>query len=55
MKKTPAVLAIVSAVMFAAPFAHAVTAVALPADAPADRSFGKLEQVHAFYDAMPTR
>jgi sugar lactone lactonase YvrE len=54
MKKLPAVLAIVSAVMFAAPFAHAVTAVALPADAPADRSFGKLEQVHAFYDAMPT-
>nr|WP_259741212.1 major royal jelly family protein [Pseudomonas fluorescens] len=36
------------------PFAHAINAVALPANAPADRPFGKLEQVHAFYDAMPT-
>lgn len=50
MKKLSAALAMV----MAAPFAHAISAVALPANAPADRSFGKLEQVHAFYDAMPT-
>lgn len=50
MKKLSAVLALI----VAAPFAHAISAVALPANAPADRSFGKLEQVHAFYDAMPT-
>lgn len=47
-------LAILSATLFVVPFAQAITAVALPADAPADRPFGKLEQVHAFYDAMPT-
>ncbi|WP_456021708.1 L-dopachrome tautomerase-related protein [Pseudomonas protegens] len=50
MKKLSAALAMV----MAAPFAHAISAVPLPANAPADRSFGKLEQVHAFYDAMPT-
>ena len=54
MKTLPAVIALLSAAAFGAPFAHAINAVALPADAPADRSFGKLEQVHAFYDAMPT-
>ncbi|RDL20869.1 L-dopachrome tautomerase-related protein [Pseudomonas jessenii] len=54
MKTLPAVIALLSAAAFVAPFAHAINAVALPADAPADRSFGKLEQVHAFYDAMPT-
>ncbi|MEG2911039.1 MAG: L-dopachrome tautomerase-related protein [Pseudomonas sp.] len=54
MKNLPAVIALLSAAAFGAPFAHAINAVALPADAPADRSFGKLEQVHAFYDAMPT-
>ena len=54
MKKLSAVIALLSAAAFGAPFAHAINAVALPADAPADRSFGKLEQVHAFYDAMPT-
>ncbi|MFJ2478840.1 L-dopachrome tautomerase-related protein [Pseudomonas sp. NPDC087598] len=54
MKKLPAALLIASAAMLAVPFAQAINAVALPADAPADRSFGKLEQVHAFYDAMPT-
>lgn len=50
MKKLSAALVMV----MAAPFAHAISAVALPANAPADRSFGTLEQVHAFYDAMPT-
>lgn len=54
MKTLPAVIALLSAAAFGAPFAHAINAVALPADAPADRSFSKLEQVHAFYDAMPT-
>lgn len=50
MKKLSAALVMV----MAAPFAHAISAVALPANTPADRSFGTLEQVHAFYDAMPT-
>lgn len=54
LKKLSAVLAIFSAVSMVAPFAHAINAIALPANAPADRSFCKLEQVHAFYDAMPT-
>ncbi|EPN66228.1 hypothetical protein A245_06794, partial [Pseudomonas syringae pv. actinidiae ICMP 19096] len=31
-----------------------MTAVELPAGAPADKPVCKLEQVHAFYDAMPT-
>ncbi|KPZ00564.1 Uncharacterized protein ALO94_04825, partial [Pseudomonas syringae pv. spinaceae] len=31
-----------------------MTAVELPAGAPADKPVGKLEQVQAFYDAMPT-
>lgn len=54
IKNLPAVLAIVSAAVFAVPMAHAITAVGLAEDAPADKAFGKLEQVHAFYDAMPT-
>ncbi|PKA73093.1 sugar lactone lactonase YvrE [Pseudomonas baetica] len=54
MKKLSATIAMVTAAALAMPFAHAVNAVALPANAPADRPFGKLEQVHAFYDAMPT-
>lgn len=54
IKNLPAVLAIVSAAAFAVPMAHAITAVGLAEDAPADKAFGKLEQVHAFYDAMPT-
>ncbi|QXE10317.1 MULTISPECIES: L-dopachrome tautomerase-related protein [Pseudomonas] len=54
LKKLPAVLALTSACALAMPFAHAIDAAAVPANAPADRAFGKLEQVHAFYDAMPT-
>lgn len=54
IKNLPAVLAIVSAAVFAVPMTHAITAVGLAEDAPADKAFGKLEQVHAFYDAMPT-
>ncbi|WP_440974666.1 L-dopachrome tautomerase-related protein [Pseudomonas koreensis] len=54
LKKLPVVLALASAYALAMPFAHAIDAVAVPANAPADRAFGKLEQVHAFYDAMPT-
>lgn len=54
IKNLPAVLAIVSAAVFAVPMTHAITAVGLAEDAPADKAFGKLEQVHVFYDAMPT-
>ena len=54
LKKLPVVLALAWAYALAMPFAHAIDAVAVPANAPADRAFGKLEQVHAFYDAMPT-
>ena len=54
MKKLSVAIAMVSAAALAMPFAHAIDAVALPTNAPADRTFGKLEQVHAFYDAMPT-
>lgn len=54
LKKLPAVLALTSACALAMPFAHAIDAAAVPANAPADKAFGKLEQVHAFYDAMPT-
>ncbi|MBC8997256.1 SMP-30/gluconolactonase/LRE family protein [Pseudomonas sp. N40(2020)] len=54
MKKLPVLLAMVSAAVLSTPFAHAISAIPLEADAPADRSFGKLEQVHGFYDAMPT-
>lgn len=34
--------------------AQVIAANALSAHAPAERAFGKLEQVHAFHDAMPT-
>ncbi|WP_024681217.1 L-dopachrome tautomerase-related protein [Pseudomonas syringae] len=47
-------LAIMSAATLTTSLAYGMTAVELPAGAPADKPVGKLEQVHAFYDAMPT-
>ncbi|PTT88299.1 gluconolaconase, partial [Pseudomonas sp. HMWF005] len=52
MNKLPAMLAIASTLSM--PLAHAISAIPLPLNTPADRAFGTLEQVHAFYDAMPT-
>ncbi len=49
-----AALAIISAATLTTSLAYGMTAVELPAGAPADKPVGKLEQVQAFYDAMPT-
>ncbi|KPB12036.1 L-dopachrome tautomerase-related protein [Pseudomonas amygdali] len=53
-KSICAALAILSAATLTTSLAYSATITGLPASAPADRSVGKLEQVHAFYDAMPT-
>ncbi|WP_219096670.1 L-dopachrome tautomerase-related protein [Pseudomonas sp. UMAB-40] len=53
-KWLPVALAVFSAATLTASLAYGVTANELPEDAPADKAFGQLEQVHAFYDAMPT-
>ncbi|GFZ73995.1 hypothetical protein PSE10C_47370 [Pseudomonas amygdali pv. eriobotryae] len=53
-KSICAALAILSAATLTTSLAYGATITGLPASAPADRSVGKLEQVHAFYDAMPT-
>ncbi|BCS44352.1 gluconolaconase [Pseudomonas amygdali pv. tabaci str. ATCC 11528] len=53
-KSICAALAILSAATLNTSLAYGATITGLPASAPADRSVGKLEQVHAFYDAMPT-
>lgn len=53
-KTLPAALALASAATLTVSLAYGITAVEVPAQAPADRAFGRLEQVHAFYDAMPT-
>lgn len=50
----PVALAVFSAATLTASLAYGITASELPEDAPADKAFGQLEQVHAFYDAMPT-
>ncbi|KAA8697729.1 Gluconolactonase [Pseudomonas caricapapayae] len=53
-KSICAALAILSAATLTTSLAYGASITGLPASAPADRSVGKLEQVHAFYDAMPT-
>ncbi|KPB42986.1 gluconolaconase [Pseudomonas savastanoi pv. phaseolicola] len=53
-KSICAALAILSAATLTTSLTYGATITGLPASAPADRSVGKLEQVHAFYDAMPT-
>ncbi|WP_024643416.1 L-dopachrome tautomerase-related protein [Pseudomonas syringae] len=53
-KTMSAALAIISAASLTTSLAYGMTATELPASAPADKRIGKLEQVHAFYDAMPT-
>ncbi|SDG57690.1 Sugar lactone lactonase YvrE [Pseudomonas sp. BS3767] len=52
--KISAAIAIISVATLATSLAYGATAIPLPASAPADKPIGKLEQVHAFYDAMPT-
>ncbi len=53
-KTLSAALAILSATSLATSLAYGMTATALPENAPADKHIGTLEQVHVFYDAMPT-
>ncbi|MBI6797000.1 L-dopachrome tautomerase-related protein [Pseudomonas syringae] len=52
--KISAAIAMISAATLASSLAYGATAIPLPASAPADKPIGELEQVHAFYDAMPT-
>lgn len=53
-KSIYAARAIISAAALTTSLAYGMNAIELPAGAPADKAVGKLEQVHAFYDAMPT-
>ncbi|WP_024690663.1 L-dopachrome tautomerase-related protein [Pseudomonas tremae] len=47
-------IAMISAATLTTSLAYGMSTTELPASAPADKPVGKLEQVHAFYDAMPT-
>ncbi|KPY89056.1 L-dopachrome tautomerase-related protein [Pseudomonas syringae pv. tagetis] len=53
-KVKSAALTVITAATLTTSLAYGATITELPASAPADKPIGKLEQVHAFYDAMPT-